>query len=174
MNIYVGNLAWKTRQKELRELFENFGEVTNAFIVRDKNTRRSRGFGFVEMAEESEALVAIEKLNNTVFLDRTIVVNEAHPKDDDNDDEQTGDDIGDEKTGDEQTGDDIGDEQTGEKKSGGEITGDEQTGDDGNGEKANGDDKPVDSDESDDSVGSDDSVDPVDPDDSGKKPAKGD
>ena len=151
MNIYVGNLAWKTRQKELRELFENFGEVTNAFIVRDKNTRRSRGFGFVEMAEESEALVAIEKLNNTVFLDRTIVVNEAHPKDDDNDDEQTG-----------------------EKKSGGEITGDEQTGDDGNGEKANGDDKPVDSDESDDSVGSDDSVDPVDPDDSGKKPAKGD
>ncbi len=92
MNIYVGNLAWKTRQKELRELFENFGEVSNAFIVRDKNTRRSRGFGFVEMAEESEALEAIEKLNNTVFLDRTIVVNEAHPKEDGNGDVITGDD----------------------------------------------------------------------------------
>lgn len=80
MNIYVGNLAWKTRQKELRELFENFGEVTNAFIVRDKKTRRSRGFGFVEMANKSDALEAIEKLNNTVFHDRTISVNEAIPK----------------------------------------------------------------------------------------------
>ena len=85
MNIYVGNLAWKTRQKELKELFENFGEVNNAFIVRDKVTRRSRGFGFVEMAEEKDALQAIEKLNNTVFLDRTIVVNEALPRDDEND-----------------------------------------------------------------------------------------
>ena len=87
MNIYVGNLAWKTRQKELRELFENFGEVTNAFIVRDKKTRRSRGFGFVEMAEEKDALEAIEKLNNTVFLERTIVVNEALPKNDEDNDE---------------------------------------------------------------------------------------
>ena len=83
MNIYVGNLAWKTRQNELKELFENFGEVTNAFIVRDKVTRRSRGFGFVEMAEENDARQAIEKLNNTVFLDRTIIVNEALPKEDD-------------------------------------------------------------------------------------------
>ena len=82
MNIYVGNLAWKTRQNELKELFENFGEVTNAFIVRDKVTRRSRGFGFVEMADEKEARQAIEKLNNTVFLDRTITVNEALPKED--------------------------------------------------------------------------------------------
>jgi RNA recognition motif-containing protein len=86
MNIYVGNLAWKTRQKELKELFENFGEVNSAFIVRDKVTRRSRGFGFVEMAEEKDALQAIEKLNNTVFLDRTIIVNEALPRDDENDD----------------------------------------------------------------------------------------
>jgi RNA recognition motif-containing protein len=81
MNIYVGNLAWKTKRKELKELFENFGEVTNAFIVRDKKTRRSRGFGFVEMSEDEDALVAIEKLNNTVFLERTIIVNEARPKD---------------------------------------------------------------------------------------------
>ena len=91
MNIYVGNLAWKTRQKELKELFENFGEVTNAFIVRDKVTRRSRGFGFVEMAEEKDARQAIEKLNNTVFLDRTIIVNEALPKDDENESDESGD-----------------------------------------------------------------------------------
>ena len=81
MNIYIGNLAWKTKRKELKELFENFGVVNNAFIVRDKKTRRSRGFGFVEMAEQTEAMEAIEKLNNTVFLDRTIIVNEARPKD---------------------------------------------------------------------------------------------
>lgn len=80
MNIYVGNLAWETKRKELKELFENFGEVTNAFIVRDKKTRRSRGFGFVEMAVDEEAKEAIEKLNNTVFLERTIIVNEARPK----------------------------------------------------------------------------------------------
>ncbi|MEX0679936.1 MAG: RNA-binding protein [Balneolales bacterium] len=80
MNIYVGNIAWKTKRSELKDLFENFGEVTNAFIVRDRKTRRSRGFGFVEMANEEEAREAIEKLNNTVFLERTITVNEARPK----------------------------------------------------------------------------------------------
>lgn len=85
MNIYVGNLAWETKRKELKELFENFGEVTNAFIVRDKKTRRSRGFGFVEMAVDEEAKEAIEKLNNTVFLERTIIVNEARPKNGDAD-----------------------------------------------------------------------------------------
>ncbi len=97
MNIYVGNLAWKTKRKELEELFENFGEVTNAFIVRDKKTRRSRGFGFVEMADREEALEAIEKLNNTVFLDRTIIVNEARPKEEGSEDdaEQTVNEISD-------------------------------------------------------------------------------
>jgi len=98
MNIYVGNLAWKTRQKELKELFENFGEVTNAFIVRDKVTRRSRGFGFVEMAEEKDARQAIEKLNNTVFLDRTIIVNEALPKGDDSSADDSADTAGEKKT----------------------------------------------------------------------------
>lgn len=83
MNIYVGNLAWKARRKELIDLFEHFGEVTNAFIVRDKKTRKSRGFAFIEMAVEEDAQMAIEKLNNTVFLERTIIVNEARPKEDD-------------------------------------------------------------------------------------------
>ncbi len=91
MNIYVGNLAWKTKRKELKELFENFGEVSNAFIVRDKKTRRSRGFGFVEMTEDDEARVAIEKLNNTVFLERTIIVNEALPKEENGDHDSSDD-----------------------------------------------------------------------------------
>lgn len=92
MNIYVGNLAWKTKRKELKELFENFGEVVNAFIVRDKKSRRSRGFGFVEMSVDEEACVAIEKLNNTVFLERTIIVNEARAKDESYQDDDDTDD----------------------------------------------------------------------------------
>lgn len=84
MNIYVGNLAWKTRNEELKELFENFGQVEKAFIVRDRNTKKSRGFGFVEMPNEDEAKAAIENLDNTVFLERTIVVNEAKPRPSDN------------------------------------------------------------------------------------------
>lgn len=80
MDIYIGNLAWKTKRSELQELFENFGEVTKAFIVRDRKTRRSKGFGFVEMADKEAANAAIEALNNTEFLERTIIVNEAKPK----------------------------------------------------------------------------------------------
>lgn len=80
MNIYVGNLAWKTRNQDLKDLFENFGIVERAFIVRDKKTKRSRGFGFVEMAKEEDARAAIDNLDNTVFLERTIVVNEAKPR----------------------------------------------------------------------------------------------
>ncbi|MEX0772350.1 MAG: hypothetical protein WEB89_07600 [Balneolales bacterium] len=91
MDIYIGNLAWKTKRSELQELFENFGEVTKAFIVRDRKTRRSKGFGFVEMADKEAAGAAIEALNNTEFLDRTIVVNEAKPKteNEDNNEAQT-------------------------------------------------------------------------------------
>lgn len=92
MNIYVGNLAWKARKQDLIELFEHFGSVTRAFIVRDKRTRRSKGFGFVEMDEEDSAKAAIEALNNTVFLERAIIVNEANPRKDEEevfDDEET-------------------------------------------------------------------------------------
>jgi RNA recognition motif-containing protein len=88
MNIYVGNLAWKAKKQDLTELFQHFGDVTRAFIVRDKRTRRSKGFGFVEMESEDEAKAAIEALNNTVFMERAIVVNEAHPRKD-ADDEDT-------------------------------------------------------------------------------------
>lgn len=87
MNIYVGNLAWKARKQDLVELFEHFGEVTRAFIVRDKRTRRSKGFGFVEMTDEDAANAAIEAMNNTVFMERAIVVNEAHPRKEDDDED---------------------------------------------------------------------------------------
>lgn len=83
MNIYIGNLAWKAKKQDLIDLFENFGEVTRAFIVRDKRTRRSKGFGFVEMTSDESALAAIEALNNTVFHERAIIVNEANPRKED-------------------------------------------------------------------------------------------
>lgn len=80
MNIYVGNLAWKANNQELKELFEHFGAVDKAVIIRDRKTKRSRGFGFVEMPDDGEAQAAIDNLNNTVFMERTIVVNEAKPR----------------------------------------------------------------------------------------------
>jgi RNA recognition motif-containing protein len=91
MNIYIGNLAWKARKQDLIELFEHFGQVSRAFIVRDKRTRRSKGFGFVEIENDEAALAAIEALNNTVFMERALVVNEAHPRTE-NDDEETDED----------------------------------------------------------------------------------
>ena len=92
MNIYVGNLAWKAKKQDLIDLFEHFGTVSRAFIVRDKRTRRSKGFGFVDMDSEEAANAAIEALNNTVFLERAIVVNEANPRKDGDDDEFEEDD----------------------------------------------------------------------------------
>jgi RNA recognition motif-containing protein len=85
MNIYIGNLAWKAKKQDLIDLFEHFGPVSRAFIVRDKRTRRSKGFGFVEMDSNDAANAAIEALNNTVFLERAIVVNEANPRKDGDD-----------------------------------------------------------------------------------------
>ena len=87
MNIYVGNLAWKARKQDLIDLFEHFGTVSRAFIVRDKRTRRSKGFGFVEMDDDDSAKAAIEALNNTVFLERAILVNEANPRKDEDEED---------------------------------------------------------------------------------------
>ena len=80
MNIYVGNLAWKAKKQDLIDLLEHFGTVSRAFIVRDKRTRRSKGFGFIEMDDDDSAKAAIEALTNTVFLERAIIVNEANPR----------------------------------------------------------------------------------------------
>jgi RNA recognition motif-containing protein len=82
MNIYVANIPFKASEQEFRELFEEFGEVQSAKIIMDKETQRSRGFGFVEMPEESAAREAINKLNGYDFLGKVLVVNEARPKTD--------------------------------------------------------------------------------------------
>jgi RNA recognition motif-containing protein len=80
MNIYVGNLSWKAKKSDLENLFAHFGTVSRAFIVRDKKTKRSRGFGFVEFEDDAAGKAAIESLNNTLFMERPLVVNEAKPK----------------------------------------------------------------------------------------------
>ncbi|MBL8003194.1 MAG: RNA-binding protein [Flavobacteriales bacterium] len=80
MNIYVANIAYSAKDQDLRELFEAYGEVTSAKIIMDKATNRSRGFGFVEMADDSAARQAIEGTNGKNFQGRDLVVNEARPR----------------------------------------------------------------------------------------------
>jgi RNA recognition motif-containing protein len=80
INIYVGNLSFKTDENDLRGLFENFGEVTSARIISDQFTGRSRGFGFVEMSNREEGLKAIQELDSKDFQGRNLKVNEARPK----------------------------------------------------------------------------------------------
>jgi RNA recognition motif-containing protein len=80
MNIYVANIAYSAKDQDLRELFEAYGEVTSAKIIMDKATNRSRGFGFVEMADDGAARQAIEGTNGKNFQGRDLVVNEARPR----------------------------------------------------------------------------------------------
>ena len=80
MNIFVAKLSYQTKEETLKELFEEFGEVESAKIIYDKAAGRSKGFGFVEMPNEEEALAAIEKLNDQVVDGRNIVVKKARPK----------------------------------------------------------------------------------------------
>ncbi|ANH82573.1 RNA-binding protein [Niabella ginsenosidivorans] len=80
MNIYVGNLSWNLKDQDLQNLFASYGEVASAKIVSDKFTNRSKGFGFVEMANDDEAKTAIDALNGTEVDGRNIVVNESRPK----------------------------------------------------------------------------------------------
>lgn len=78
--LYVGNLPFSTDDNSLRGLFEPHGQVTSASIVMDRDTGRSRGFGFVEMSDDGEALRAVEAMNGQQVDGRSIVVNEARPK----------------------------------------------------------------------------------------------
>lgn len=80
MNIYVGNLPFNLGEENLVEIFEEYGEVTSAKIVMDKLTGRSKGFGFVEMDDDSSAQKAIEELNNAEVGGRNIKVNESKPR----------------------------------------------------------------------------------------------
>ena len=80
MNIYVGNLSWQMTDEDLRSLFEQYGLVTSAKIVKDKVSGRSKGFGFVEMPDDAEAQNALSTLYDSEVLGRKIIVNEAQPK----------------------------------------------------------------------------------------------
>ena len=82
MNIYVANIPFKATEDELKGLFEEYGEVSSAKIILDKFTQRSRGFGFVEMSDDSAARQAITSLNGADFMGKNLVVNEARPKTD--------------------------------------------------------------------------------------------
>ena len=79
MNIYVGNIAWSVSEDQLEELFSQYGTVTSAKIIIDKFSKRSRGFGFVEMADGGEQ--AIAEFNDKDFEGRPLVVNESRSKD---------------------------------------------------------------------------------------------
>src|ERR687894_2400772 len=80
--LYVGNLNFLTTGDELREIFSQAGEVENATVVEDRDTGRSRGFGFVEMATAEGAAAAIEQFNGKEFGGRALTVNEARPRED--------------------------------------------------------------------------------------------
>ncbi|MFZ9982440.1 MAG: RNA recognition motif domain-containing protein [Cyclobacteriaceae bacterium] len=80
MNIYVANIPWKATEEQLRSLFAEYGEVSSAKIIMDKMTNRSRGFGFVEMSDDNSARQAITNLNGADFLGKSLVVNEARPR----------------------------------------------------------------------------------------------
>jgi RNA recognition motif-containing protein len=78
-SIYVGNLPWSATEEDVRKAFSNFGEVKSVKLVEDRETGRPRGFGFVEMDDQS-ALAAIEALDGANFGGRNIKVNEARPR----------------------------------------------------------------------------------------------
>ncbi len=80
MNIYISNLSYSTRSESLQDLFAAYGEVTSANIITDRETGRSRGFGFVEMPNDDEGQKAIDELNDTDFEGKTISVNVARPR----------------------------------------------------------------------------------------------
>jgi len=80
MKIYVGNLSYDAAEDELRQAFANYGEVVNVNVVKDRNTGRSRGFGFVEMSSDDEGQAAIDGLNGTDLLGRSLNVNVARER----------------------------------------------------------------------------------------------
>jgi RNA recognition motif-containing protein len=80
MNIYVANIPWKASEEQLKQLFAEYGEVSSAKVIMDKVTQRSRGFGFVEMADDTAGRAAINGLNGFDFLGKVLVVNEARPR----------------------------------------------------------------------------------------------
>ncbi|MCX6830120.1 MAG: RNA-binding protein [candidate division Zixibacteria bacterium] len=86
MNIYVGNLSFETSEDDLRRVFEEFGQVANVTILKDKFSGKSRGFGFVEMPSSEEGQAAVTGLDGKEIQGRALKVNEARPKAEQTDD----------------------------------------------------------------------------------------
>ena len=84
MNIYIGNLSFDTTEDNLRQAFQAFGEVSSVNVITDKYTGNPRGFAFVEMSDRSEAIKAIGELNGQDLNGRTLKVNEAKPRTENN------------------------------------------------------------------------------------------
>jgi RNA recognition motif-containing protein len=82
MKLYVGNLSFQTSSEDLQQLFSQAGTVESASVVEDRDTGRSRGFGFVEMATKEDGEKAIEQFNGTDLAGRNLTVNEARPRED--------------------------------------------------------------------------------------------
>ena len=80
-NIYVGNLPYRATNEDLEGLFAQYGDVTSARVITDRETHRSKGFGFVEMSDPEAADKAIDELNGTEMMGRQLRVNEARPRD---------------------------------------------------------------------------------------------
>ena len=80
MNIYVGNLNYQVTSQELKDAFAEYGEVASANVIIDRETGRSKGFGFVEMPDDSEAEQAINSLNGSSLMGRNMRVNQAKPR----------------------------------------------------------------------------------------------
>ena len=80
MNMYIGNLSYNVKESDLRQVMEEYGTVESVKLIVDRDTRRSKGFAFVDMPEASEALNAIKELNGAEYVGRQMVVKEALPK----------------------------------------------------------------------------------------------
>lgn len=80
MRLYVGSLPYQTTEQDLSDLFGQVGQVLSATVITDRDSGRSKGFGFVEMSDDQEARNAIDRLNGTTLGNRTIVVNEARER----------------------------------------------------------------------------------------------
>lgn len=80
MNMYIGNLSYNVRESDLRQVMEEYGTVESVKLITDRETRRSKGFAFVEMPESSEASNAIKELNGAEYAGRPMVVKEALPR----------------------------------------------------------------------------------------------
>lgn len=82
--LYIGNLPWSVDDAKLRELFSKYASITSATVIMDRQTGRSRGFGFVELSDDAEADKAIQEMNEMDIEGRKLVVNEARPRSDSN------------------------------------------------------------------------------------------